>query len=132
MQIHRAIARAVLVGALGGLCVHANAQSGDDRTPSQPGAPLPRSFEDATVTMRVKTALIRDGEVKARRIRVDTRNGVVELKGSVSNDEMTAALNRVRDVPGVTAVDNKMTVASHDVQAPSATTGASSERKKAR
>jgi osmotically-inducible protein OsmY len=40
---------------------------------------------DAAITAKVKTALLADPDVKALRIDVDTRDGIVTLNGSVTN-----------------------------------------------
>jgi hyperosmotically inducible periplasmic protein len=67
--------------------------------------------DDATVTARVKTALIRQDDVKARDINVNTFRGVVQLSGFVESPQMAQlAVQEARRVPGVVAVENKLSV----------------------
>lgn len=49
-----------------------------------------RTRSDAEVTARVKTALIRNAETKARQVNVETENGVVQLSGFVDTEQMQA------------------------------------------
>ena len=66
---------------------------------------------DAALTGKVKTALIADPDVKALKIDVDTKDGVVTLTGSA---DKTANLDRAvtvaKGVDGVKSVDSKMTL----------------------
>jgi hyperosmotically inducible periplasmic protein len=65
--------------------------------------------DDATITARVKAALIDNEVVKARQIEVETRNGVVQLSGFVDSDDMQeAALRTARAVSGVKEVRNDL------------------------
>jgi osmotically-inducible protein OsmY len=58
--------------------------------------------DDATLAVRVKTALLNDPVVHANEIQVDVRQGVVELAGTVHGDqEANAAVNTARRVAGV-------------------------------
>lgn len=66
---------------------------------------------DATITAKVKTALIADEVVKARDIDVDTLDGVVTLSGIVeSQSEKQKAETLARDCEGVRAVRNQLEV----------------------
>jgi hyperosmotically inducible periplasmic protein len=69
--------------------------------------------DDATLTARVKTALIKDPDVKAYQINVETYNGVVSLSGFVDS-EATAqkAVNAAQGVNGVRSVKNDLHVKS--------------------
>lgn len=68
-------------------------------------------IDDATITARVKTALIQAPDVKAHQINVETHNGVVQLSGFVdSEDEARRAVDAADDVPGVTKVESDMRV----------------------
>ena len=68
-----------------------------------------RSFDDATVTTRVKTAFINDAVIGAARIDVDTLKGVVTLSGRVaSKDQEARAIELARAVKGV--IDVKSTL----------------------
>lgn len=66
---------------------------------------------DATITTRVKTKLIRDGDVTGRRINVDTRERVVTLRGYVPSQTMAdRAVGVARSVSGVHRVESKLVV----------------------
>lgn len=67
--------------------------------------------EDAVITGSVAAGLIRDPDLSALKIDVDTKNGVVSLYGPAPSE---AARMRATDiakaVKGVLSVDNKLTV----------------------
>lgn len=66
---------------------------------------------DAAVTERVKAALASDRALAGRDIKVETRDGVVQLSGFVdSEDQRTAALMRARGVQGVQEVRNDLSL----------------------
>jgi hyperosmotically inducible protein len=68
---------------------------------------------DATITAKVKAALISDTVVKARDIDVDTIDGVVTLTGIVETDsEKRQAETLARGCEGVRAVRNQLEVRS--------------------
>lgn len=67
--------------------------------------------DDAAVTAKVKTALVRDPVVKALQVDVTTFKGNVQLSGFVDNAEQKARAAQVAStVPGVTNVTNNITV----------------------
>jgi len=67
--------------------------------------------DDASVTARVKTALIREDDVKARNINVQTYRGIVELSGFVDTQAMAdRAVLEAQRVPGVAEVRNALIV----------------------
>jgi len=69
--------------------------------------------DDATVTARVKTALIKTPGVKASEIDVHTYRGVVTLDGLVDDRQMLVRAAQIaRDTPGVKSVDNTLQVAT--------------------
>jgi hyperosmotically inducible periplasmic protein len=69
--------------------------------------------DDATLTARVKTALLKDPEVKGSEVNVQTYEGKVTLSGVVDNSEMAHKAERIaRDTPGVKSVKSAMQVAS--------------------
>jgi hyperosmotically inducible protein len=71
------------------------------------------AISDATLTARVKTALIADQETKAHQINVETEDAIVQLAGWVDNAEAKAAATRVaRSVEGVRDVRNELEVKS--------------------
>lgn len=68
-------------------------------------------FSDASVTSSVKTRLIKDSDVKASNINVDTYNGVVTLHGHVPNSGVkTRAVKLAKSVKGVKSVRSKLKI----------------------
>ena len=67
------------------------------------------AMDDATITARVKTALLNDQQVSATKIDVSTVNGVVTISGSVRNraDEQRA-IEIARQTPGVKDVKSAL------------------------
>ena len=66
-------------------------------------------LDDATITTRVKSALIADKDTKATEIKVETDSGVVHLSGTVDNQQMaTKAEDVAKSVKGVQAVKNDL------------------------
>jgi hyperosmotically inducible protein len=69
------------------------------------------TIDDATVTTRVKTALLNDPVVGGLRIDVDTFKGVVTLSGRVkSKDEEAKAIALARKIGGVTDVKSTLQI----------------------
>jgi len=65
--------------------------------------------DDAAVTAKVKTALLKEPEVKATAINVETFRGVVQLSGFVDTQEMAdRAVAAASHVSGVKSVKNDM------------------------
>lgn len=74
-----------------------------------------RTRSDAEITARVKTALIRNDQTKARQINVETENGVVQLSGFVDSEQMkVAAAAAAQSVSGVQQVRNELMVRQGD------------------
>jgi sporulation protein YlmC with PRC-barrel domain len=68
---------------------------------------------DAALTAKVKTALSLNRRIPANTINVDSKNGVVTLRGEVNDDETrTAAVNIAQDTPGVQEVHDHLYVIS--------------------
>jgi hyperosmotically inducible protein len=68
-------------------------------------------LEDGVITTKVKTALLADPDVKGLAIDVDTKNGVVTLKGTADKaSAMDRAAQIARDTSGVKSVDNQLVV----------------------
>jgi hyperosmotically inducible protein len=68
-------------------------------------------IDDTVVTTRVKSALLADPDIKSFDLKVETRKGLVQLSGFVdSTDQMMRAISASRGVPGVTAVENNITL----------------------
>ena len=67
--------------------------------------------DDASISTRVKAALIKDHDVKARQIEVETFRGVVQLSGFVESQEIaTRAAGIAAQVGGVKSVKNDMRI----------------------
>jgi osmotically-inducible protein OsmY len=77
-----------------------------------PTSPSTGEFiDDRSIGTRVKTALIRDGEVHARNIEVETFKGRVQLSGFVdSPSQKERAAQLASTVPGVKSVHNEIVV----------------------
>lgn len=67
--------------------------------------------EDASITASIKTTLIRDSEIDAFDINVDTHGGVVTLYGHVkSSAQITRAVRLARTIKGVKKVISKLSI----------------------
>lgn len=68
-------------------------------------------ISDASITAKVKTAIVAKPGLNAMQIDVDTVNGVVTLKGTVDSPQLLENATKVaQTVEGVKAVDNQLTV----------------------
>ena len=75
------------------------------------GKSLGNTIDDATITGRVKTALLNDKDVAGLKIDVDTFKGLVTLSGSVkSQAEADKAIRIARETPGVSDVKSTLQV----------------------
>jgi osmotically-inducible protein OsmY len=69
------------------------------------------TIDDATITTRVKTALLNDPDVGVLRIDVDTFKGVVTLSGRVkTKEEEEKAVALARKISGVTDVKSTLQI----------------------
>ncbi len=69
------------------------------------------AIDDATLTARVKVALIADEITRVREINVETYQGVVQVSGFVSTNEESTQANRVvLSVDGVQKVKNDLQI----------------------
>jgi len=69
------------------------------------------AIDDASITGRVKAALLEDPSTKGSSINIETREGVVQLNGFVDGDiEKDRAAKLAAAVSGVKSVDNNLTV----------------------
>ena len=76
------------------------------------GKSVGETIDDATITTRVKTALLNDPTVGGLRIDVDTFKGVVTLSGRVkSENERETAIALARKIDGVTDVKSTLQIA---------------------
>jgi osmotically-inducible protein OsmY len=70
-----------------------------------------RGMKDSWITSKTKMAFVTDKRVKARRIKVETQEGVVTLRGKVASpDERSAAEEIARGTGGVAAVRNNLEI----------------------
>ncbi len=75
------------------------------------GKTIGETLDDATITTRVKTALLNDTSVQATDIDVQTSAGIVTLSGEVrSKDEADRIVQRARTVPGVKDVKSQLKI----------------------
>lgn len=75
------------------------------------GKTVGETIDDATITTRIKTALLNDPDVGGLRIDVDTFKGVVTLSGSVKTKEEEAkAMQIARKIGGVRDVKTTLLV----------------------
>lgn len=73
--------------------------------------PVGGLWDDTTITTKVNSALVQDPEVKARKIDVDTLQGVVMLTGVVETEKEAArAVEITQKVPGVKQVKNNLQI----------------------
>lgn len=84
----------------------------------QDGADLASGLQDAGITAKVRTQLARDERVRDFDVEVETREGIVILKGAVGKEgARTAAEELARVTEGVSRVVNRITVGSGDSSA---------------
>ena len=77
------------------------------------GKTVAARVDDASVSTRVKTALLNDPEIRAQSINVDTVQGVVTLTGSVRTaQERDKAVAVARRSSGVTDVKSALQIAN--------------------
>jgi osmotically-inducible protein OsmY len=94
---------------------------GCDRTPRADEQPenrntaaattAPPQHSDPLITARIQAKYFASPEIKAHRIDVDTKNGLVTLEGTVDSEAQRAsAASIAKGVEGVTRVENKLLV----------------------
>jgi len=67
--------------------------------------------DDATITAKVKAAMLGDSQMKATQVSVTTNQGIVNLTGAVDTREQeTKAVRLANEVKGVKSVNDSMTV----------------------
>lgn len=75
------------------------------------GKSVGETIDDATITTRVKTALLNDPDVGGLRIDVDTFKGVVTLSGAVKTaEERDKAIAIAKRIGGVTDVKSTLQI----------------------
>lgn len=100
---------------LGAMPVHANdattKMKSDGTMADHDSRSVSDKVSDQALETKVKTALIADNRVKARKIEVEVRNKAVYLSGMVNSQaEADAAIATARKVSGVGVVNSKLTV----------------------
>jgi len=66
---------------------------------------------DSAITVKIKTALLADPDIKSLKIDVDTQDGVVTLSGTVPSATNAARAAQVaKGVDGVKSVQNRLAV----------------------
>jgi hyperosmotically inducible periplasmic protein len=107
MNHRKHVAIAALALALGGIPFVATADDAAKPAERSTGVVV----DDAVITAKVKSSLLADSGTKGLKIDVDTKSGVVQLKGNVASDsERTLAQNLAAKVEGVKSVENKLAV----------------------
>jgi hyperosmotically inducible protein len=110
----------VLTIALIGALAIAGCAKKEEKAPA-PGEPkseaqtapttIGTEIDDATITTKVKTALLTDSSVKGLDIKVETRKGEVQLSGYVdSQQQIDKAVAIAKGIEGVKNVNNEMMV----------------------
>lgn len=90
-------------------CANLGGASGDKSASKQRSAG--EIVDDATITSRVKTALLADPEISGLKINVDTVEGKVSLKGETKTLALRKKAESIaRSVPGVRSVTNNLVV----------------------
>lgn len=80
-------------------------------TETAASATADQQHSDPLITGRIQAKYFASPDVKAHRIDVDTRNGLVTLEGTVDSEaQRDAAASIARTVDGVTRVENKLLV----------------------
>lgn len=74
-------------------------------------AQLGTSIDDATITAKVKSAILAEPGLSALQINVDTKNGIVTLSGTVDGVDHREKANAIASsVAGVNRVENNLTL----------------------
>ncbi len=80
---------------------------------SQQGEQAGKALDDATITAKVKAAILAEDGLKVLQISVDTVKGVVTLSGSVDSQKNSDRAKEIAGaVAGVKEVENKLVVKS--------------------
>ena len=102
----------LVLGAEAAIADDTPAPAGETPTARQANRTPGQALDDGAITTKVKSQLIVDKATKARHISVETREGVVSLRGQVdSADERVRAVDIARNTKGVRSVDDELTVA---------------------
>ena len=106
-----ATASAIGTAASGAMSSAATAMSAAASATERAADKAGDALGDAAITGKVKSALIADPDIKALRIDVDTKDGVVTLNGTAdSSAHSDQAATVARGVDGVKSVENRLTI----------------------
>lgn len=72
------------------------------------------TFQDLSLTAKVKAALFQADDVRAMDINVDVQDGIVTLKGNVSKAAHDQAVSVTRDIEGVRAIEDELSISSNE------------------
>jgi hyperosmotically inducible protein len=79
--------------------------------PTEPGRTVGQTVDDATITAKVKAALLQADDVKGLDVNVDTVKGTVTLKGTVdTQSQIDRAISIAKVAEGVKDVRNELIV----------------------
>jgi hyperosmotically inducible periplasmic protein len=94
------------------LQVRADAATGDKSTTPLPEVKSVRQpITDPWITTKIQSKFFLDPAIKGHEIDVDTKNGLVTLKGTVGTEEQKQEAERIaRETEGVTRVTNQITI----------------------
>ena len=99
------------IGEINASLAHAASAIQSSEAASQALANASDAIADGVITTKVKAALLTDPDMKGLQIDVDTRAGVVSLKGAVDKSaNLDRAARIARDTSGVKSVDNQLVV----------------------
>lgn len=105
MQRKISLATLALLGALPLGAVAAEAVQTPADSPAKESAG--EYIDDAAITAKIKAAFVRDKDVKATEVKVDTFKGKVQLSGFAdSRSQIERAAQVASKVPGVKSVQN--------------------------
>ncbi|WP_397450793.1 BON domain-containing protein [Pseudomonas sp. NA-150] len=119
-QVDRELAEQIALGTKGIEKVD-NRLEIDPNVAAEPGtkANLAQRFDDATLTATVKSKLLWNSVTEALNIQVDSKSGVVTLKGRAQSAEAKElAGNLASNTDGVTEVNNLISLGVADPSAP--------------
>ena len=106
------LALAILVSLVAATALVVPVAHAQDRTVGE-------RVDDATITAAVKSKLVADSPKNLVKVNVDTKDGVVELKGTVSSLEHKAEAERLAlATKGVKAVKNELMVEGQPAASP--------------
>jgi hyperosmotically inducible periplasmic protein len=70
------------------------------------------TFQDMSLTAKVKAALAQADDVSAMDIDVDVKNGIVSLSGNISSKGHDRAIEVTKGIDGVTTVEDHLNIRS--------------------